>query len=51
MITTANNEKYQCFIPEIVEQEINDEEEYSGPNPMEFLSILFNQNTCSYRVG
>lgn len=49
-ITTPNNEKYQCFIPETAEQEVTQEEEYKGPNPIEFLSLLFNQNTCSYRV-
>jgi endoplasmic reticulum lectin 1 len=50
MITTANNEKYQCFIPEIIDEEVIQEEPYSGLNPIELLYLLFNQNTCSYRV-
>ncbi|XP_031779980.1 endoplasmic reticulum lectin 1 isoform X1 [Nasonia vitripennis] len=49
-ITTANNEKYQCFIPETAKQEIAQEEVYTGPNPIKFLTLLFNQNTCSYRI-
>ncbi|XP_034173675.1 endoplasmic reticulum lectin 1 isoform X1 [Osmia lignaria lignaria] len=49
-ITTANNERYQCLIVDNSEQEKNRNEPYNGPNPIEILSPLFNQNTCSYRL-
>lgn len=50
-ITTANNERYQCLLPDMMERERNDDEVYKGSNPIEILSMLFRQNTCSYRVG
>ncbi|XP_033224495.1 endoplasmic reticulum lectin 1 isoform X2 [Belonocnema kinseyi] len=50
LITTANNERYQCHIPDTTEQEEDQGETYAGPNPIEILSPLFNQNTCSYRL-
>lgn len=49
-ITTANNERYQCLIPDTIEQEQNNAEVYKGPNPIEILSTLFSQYTCSYRL-
>ncbi|XP_035732808.1 endoplasmic reticulum lectin 1-like isoform X1 [Vespa mandarinia] len=49
-ITTANNERYQCLIPDMIEQEHNNAEVYKGSNPIEILSMLFRQNTCSYRL-
>lgn len=50
LITTANNEQYQCHIPDTTEQEQDQGVTYAGPNPIEILSPLFNQNTCSYRL-
>lgn len=50
-ITTANNERYQCLIVDNSEQEKNHNEPYNGLNPIEILSPLFNQNTCSYRAS
>ena len=50
IITTANKERYQCLIVDNSEQEQDYNEPYSGPNPIEILSPLFKQNTCSYRV-
>ncbi|KAK2575733.1 hypothetical protein KPH14_012121 [Odynerus spinipes] len=50
LVTTANNERYQCLIPDTVEQEHNNGEVYRGPNPIEILSVLFFQNTCTYRL-
>ncbi|XP_050574263.1 endoplasmic reticulum lectin 1 isoform X2 [Bombus affinis] len=50
IITTANKEQYQCLIVDNSEQEQGYNEPYNGPNPIEILSTLFKQNTCSYRV-
>ncbi|XP_011501121.1 PREDICTED: endoplasmic reticulum lectin 1 [Ceratosolen solmsi marchali] len=50
MITTADNEKYECFIPEVREQDAITDEPYTGPNPIQFLYLLFNRNSCSYRL-
>ncbi|KAG7213892.1 hypothetical protein KM043_003097 [Ampulex compressa] len=49
-ITTANNERYQCLIPDTREQEHGQSETYFGPNAIEILSALFEQSTCSYRL-
>ncbi|CAK9794917.1 Endoplasmic reticulum lectin 1 [Anthophora quadrimaculata] len=49
-ITTANKERYQCLIVDNTEQEQDHNEPYNGPNPIEILSPLFLQKTCSYRV-
>lgn len=49
-ITTANNEKYKCIIPNATEQEQEYSEAYNGPNPMKLLQTIFNQDSCSYRV-
>ncbi|CAL7934550.1 unnamed protein product [Xylocopa violacea] len=50
IITTANKEKYQCLIVHNSEQEQDYNEPYIGPNPIEILTPLFRQDTCSYRV-
>ncbi|XP_066590654.1 endoplasmic reticulum lectin 1 isoform X2 [Prorops nasuta] len=50
LITTANNEKYQCFIPDITEQEQYHSEPYTGPNPIEILAPLFSKNHCAYKL-
>lgn len=49
-ITTADNERYQCLIVDNSKEEKNDNEPYNGPNPIEILSPLFNQDICSYRL-
>ncbi|XP_011300499.1 endoplasmic reticulum lectin 1 isoform X2 [Fopius arisanus] len=49
-ITTANNEKYTCIIPAARKHEDNSNEPYTGPNPIELLAPLFNQNTCSFKL-
>ncbi|XP_046591251.1 endoplasmic reticulum lectin 1 isoform X1 [Neodiprion lecontei] len=49
-ITTANNEQYHCLIPDTTEQEYDNGETYAGPNPIQILSTLFVQNSCSYRL-
>ncbi|XP_011268782.1 endoplasmic reticulum lectin 1 isoform X1 [Camponotus floridanus] len=49
-ITTANNERYKCIIPDATEQEHEYSESYNGPNPMQLLQPIFAQNSCSYRL-
>ncbi|XP_031845560.1 endoplasmic reticulum lectin 1 isoform X2 [Nomia melanderi] len=49
-ITTANNEQYECLIPDNTDQEPAHNEPYYGANPMEILSLLFKNNICSYKV-
>ncbi|XP_043261848.1 endoplasmic reticulum lectin 1 [Colletes gigas] len=49
-ITTAQNERYKCLIPDTTNQEQDYNEPYHGLNPMEILSFLFKHDTCSYRV-
>lgn len=48
-ITSANKEKYQCFIPDTTVQKQENTEPYVGPNPMRMLSLLFNQNACTHK--
>lgn len=49
-ITSANNEQYVCSIPDTIEQDHNNAQVSKGANPIEMLSILFIQKTCSYRL-
>lgn len=49
-ITTANNERYHCLIPDTTERERDHSETYAGPNPIEILAPLFTQTSCSYRL-
>ncbi|XP_012060048.1 PREDICTED: endoplasmic reticulum lectin 1 [Atta cephalotes] len=49
-ITTANNERYKCVIPDATEQEHEYSETYDGPNPIQLLQPIFAQNSCSYRL-
>ncbi|XP_014479624.1 PREDICTED: endoplasmic reticulum lectin 1 isoform X1 [Dinoponera quadriceps] len=49
-ITTANNERYKCIIPDTIEQENDYSESYIGPNPIQLLQPIFAQNSCSYRL-
>ncbi|XP_071636643.1 endoplasmic reticulum lectin 1 isoform X2 [Temnothorax longispinosus] len=49
-ITTANNERYRCVIPDATEEEHEYSETYDGPNPVQLLLPMFAQNSCSYRL-
>lgn len=49
-ITTANNERYKCIIPDATEQENDYSELYTGLNPIQLLQPIFAQNSCSYRL-
>ncbi|XP_012271255.1 endoplasmic reticulum lectin 1 isoform X2 [Orussus abietinus] len=49
-ITTANNERYQCFIPDTTKQEHDHGETYTWLNPIEILSPLFTQDSCSFKL-
>lgn len=48
-ITSSNNERYICNIPDVVEREDDDEETYSGPNAAQLLQPLFERFPCSYK--
>lgn len=51
IITSSHQEKYKCILPKIQEKEQGDQEKkYDGPNPLELLSPLFSQSSCSYRL-
>lgn len=49
-ITTGHQEKYKCYLPNVVEKETKRAESYSGPTPIELLTPLFKQSACSYRL-
>ncbi|XP_052756040.1 endoplasmic reticulum lectin 1 isoform X2 [Galleria mellonella] len=49
-VTTSNNEKYECHIPEVSVKESTGIEEYNGPTPINLLKPLFAQKICSYRL-
>lgn len=50
IITTLHQEKYKCILPDIREKEDDDILNYHGPSPVELLSPLFSQTSCSYRI-
>lgn len=49
-ITTAQNEKYMCLIPELTEPDQDDIVTYAGPSAMEIISEQFSLNSCSHKV-
>jgi len=51
VVQTESQEKYTCKIPQFVEKEKDENEKYTGPNPLELLSDLFTQSSCSYKVN
>lgn len=42
-VTSSMKEKYQCFLPHVVEKPETEVELYSGPSPLELISPLFSQ--------
>lgn len=50
IVTSSQQEKYRCILPKIQEKEQTSPVKYMGPTPLELLSPLFSQNSCSYRL-
>lgn len=50
MVTTHNKEKYKCLIPKVEKEESQKEAVYTGPAPLDLVSMLFSSSTCSYRM-
>ncbi|XP_031336493.1 endoplasmic reticulum lectin 1 [Photinus pyralis] len=50
ILTTAYKEKYRCTLPNIQEVELSATDNYDGPSPLELISPLFSQSSCSYRL-
>lgn len=51
LVTTQDNEKYQCLLPTAIPGSGEAEDKYySGPNALELLYPLFTQLLCSYRL-
>ncbi|CAD6184369.1 unnamed protein product [Caenorhabditis auriculariae] len=49
-ITTKNNERFYCKIPQFVEEDSHKIENYNGPSPQEILDPLYKRSGCSYLV-
>lgn len=50
VLTTADNEKYQCTLPTLPSGSNDDDLNYSGPSALALLLPLFSQLSCSYRL-
>ncbi|XP_019726125.1 endoplasmic reticulum lectin 1 [Hippocampus comes] len=50
IMTTVEKEKYKCLLPSLTSGEEDDDKEYRGPSPSEFLEPLFKRSSCSYRI-
>lgn len=50
IVTSSQQEKYRCILPKIREKEESSPVRYEGPSPLELLSPLFTQSSCSYRL-
>lgn len=50
IVTTVHQERYQCYLPNVLEKESKNNENYKGPLPIELLAPLFSQSSCSYRL-
>ncbi|CAB3407131.1 unnamed protein product [Caenorhabditis bovis] len=48
-ITTRNNERFVCKLPQLESTKV-DHTEYKGKNPEQLLQILHNDNICSYLI-
>lgn len=50
-VQTAENEKYQCVLPESqASKDATRKANYHGDSPDELMEKLFQQNACSYRI-
>jgi endoplasmic reticulum lectin 1 len=49
-ITSADDEHYQCVLPEIETRPRRRIESYTGPSPGALLQPLYVENTCSFRI-
>lgn len=49
-VQTADNEKYQCVIPESQASLDSRKAQYNGPSPHQLMKTLFTQSSCSYRI-
>ncbi|KAL7635066.1 UNVERIFIED_CONTAM: hypothetical protein RMT77_014051 [Armadillidium vulgare] len=49
-MTTVNNEKFQCLIPLNYGETNEEEEKYTGPNPLQLLMPLFKNKVCTLRL-
>lgn len=47
VMTTPNNEQYQCLIPINYGDDGDDSDIYTGPNPLTLLMPLFKKQTCN----
>nr|CAD7446825.1 unnamed protein product [Timema bartmani] len=50
VVSSENNEKYKCLLPQFQEKEKDTIDTYSGPSPLQLLQPLFTQLSCSYRL-
>lgn len=50
IVSSSHEEKYKCILPNIEEKESTVVETYDGPTPLELISPLFSQSSCSYRL-
>ncbi|GJQ82036.1 hypothetical protein Trydic_g6912 [Trypoxylus dichotomus] len=50
IVSSSHEEKYKCILPNIEEKESTVVEPYDGPTPLELISPLFSQSSCSYRL-
>lgn len=52
VVTTKDNEKYQCVLPDTASNDatLGEGGEYVGPSAMELLTPLFEQTSCSYKI-
>uniref|UniRef100_A0A224XEI7 Endoplasmic reticulum lectin 1 n=1 Tax=Panstrongylus lignarius TaxID=156445 RepID=A0A224XEI7_9HEMI len=46
-VVSHDKEKYHCILPRLKEKEKTSDEEYSGPNPIELLSSVFQHSSCT----
>lgn len=51
-IVSADNERYQCFLPKTLasKEDVDSSSHYTGPSPLALLKPLFTRLFCSYRL-
>ncbi|KAJ8977664.1 hypothetical protein NQ317_002467 [Molorchus minor] len=50
IVTSLHQEKYKCILPSVTKKDPSEDFKYEGPSPLELISSLFTQTTCSFRL-
>ena len=50
-MTTADNERYQCMLPDPENEKRQNQVNYQGPSAADLMQSVFNKGICTIRVS